>query len=297
MIILAGGTGDLGHRIAREVLKMRAPLRVLARDGTSRDKILALESLGCQVIVVDFSNQEGLSKACLGGSVVVSALSGLRDSMVVAQTQLLHAAISANVPRFIPSDFALDFTRIPDGWNRNLSFRREFMKIADSSNIRVTSILNGGFMDMLTGVAPFILFNAHRILCWGNPNQLTDWTTIEDTAKYTALAALDDQTPRFLRIAGDQVSANTLAFIMTELTGKKHKILRPGNLHMFRVLIHLARLFTKKTNDLYPAWQGMQYMHNMYSGKAKFESTDNERYPMNWTKAKDLLDQFLKSKV
>ena len=66
---------------------------------------------------------------------------------------------------------------------------------------------------------------------------------------------------------------------------------------MFRILIHLARLFTKKSDDLYPAWQGMQYMHNMYSGKAKFATTDNERYQMSWTKAKDLLDEYLKSKV
>lgn len=166
MIILAGATGNLGHRIAREVLKLRAPLRVLAREGTSKDKILRLESLGCQVIIVDFSHHEELSKACLGGDVVVSALSGLRDSMVVAQTQLLNAAISAKVPRFIPSDFALDFTKIPEGWNRNLSFRQEFMKIADSSNIRVTSILNGGFMDMLTGVAPLYSLR-HTVFCAG----------------------------------------------------------------------------------------------------------------------------------
>ena len=297
LIILVGASGNLGHRIAREVLKLGAPLRVIARQGTSREKIQGLESLGCQVLVIDFSNHESLTKACLGGNVVVSALSGLRDSIVVAQTQLLNAAIYANVPRFIPSDFALDFTRIPEGWNRNLSFRREFMKIADSSNIRVTSILNGGFMDMLTGVAPFILFKAHRILCWGSPNQLTDWTTVEDTAKYTALAALDSETPRFLKIAGDQLSANTLASLMSELTGKKHKILRPGNLQMFRILIQFTRLLTKKSDDLYPAWQGMQYMHNMYSGQAKFETTDNDRYPMNWTKAKDLLNEFLQSNV
>jgi len=297
LIILAGATGNLGNRIATEVLKLGAPIRVLARIGTSREKIMSLESIGCQVKLVDFSNQESLTEACLGGDVVVSALSGLRDSIVVAQTQLLNAALSANVPRFIPSDFALDFTKIPQDWNRNLSFRREFMQVADRANIRVTSILNGGFMDMLTGVAPFILFKADRILCWGNPNQLTDWTTIEDTAKYTALAALDPQTPRFLKIAGDQISANSLVAIMSELTGKKHKLLRPGNLQMFRFLINLVRFFTQKSNELYPAWQGMQYMHNMYSGKAKFETIDNDRYQMSWTTAKDLLGQFLKPKT
>ena len=37
-----------------------------------------------------------------------------------------RAAVDAGVPRFIPSDFAIDFTKIPEGGNRNLDLRREF---------------------------------------------------------------------------------------------------------------------------------------------------------------------------
>lgn len=49
---------------------------------------------------------------------------------------------------------------------------------------------------MLTGVAPFVVFRFRRILCRGIPEQLMDWTTIDDTARYTAKAAQDDGTPR-----------------------------------------------------------------------------------------------------
>jgi len=41
---------------------------------------------------------------------VVSALAGLRDVIVETQAALLDAAIKARVPRFIPSDFSIDFT-------------------------------------------------------------------------------------------------------------------------------------------------------------------------------------------
>jgi hypothetical protein len=41
---------------------------------------------------------------------------------------------------------------------------------------------------------------------------------------------------------------------------------------------------------LYPPWQGMQYMHNMFSGMAKLERLDNDRYPgIRWTKVRDVL--------
>jgi hypothetical protein len=45
----------------------------------------------------------------------VSALSGLREVIVDAQKVLLDAAVAASVPRFIPSDYSLDFTEFKDG--------------------------------------------------------------------------------------------------------------------------------------------------------------------------------------
>ena len=293
LVVIAGATGDLGGRIVRELSKMKAPVKALIRPGTSSSKVKVLKDFGCDVIEVDLTNHKKLVDAMKGASVVLSTLAGLRDVIVDGQTRLLNAAMEAHVPRFIPSDFAIDFTKIPDGANRNLNLRLEFMKIADKADIRVTSILNGGFMDMLTGVAPFVLFNLDRILCWGPPDQLMDWTTIDDTASYTAFAALDDATPRFLKIAGDEISANSLARNMTAITGRKHKVLRPGGLKMFRWLIQITKLLAPGSNELYPPWQGMQYMENLYSGISKFESLDNERYPVTWTKAKDLVSNHL----
>jgi hypothetical protein len=296
LIVIAGATGDLGGRIVAELMKMKAPVRALVRQEVPADKKAKLVALGCEVHAVNFNDSKAMSAACAGGSVVISALAGLREIIVETQTQLLRAAVSAKVPRFIPSDFALDFTKLPPEWNRNLSYRNEFRVVADLANIKVTSILNGGFMNMLEGTAPFILYKINRVLCWGNPDQLTDWTTIEDTAKFTAFAALDSQTPRFLRIAGDQISANMLVRIMSDLSGKQFKLFRPGNLQLFQLVIKLTKMITKKSDELYPAWQGMQYMHNMYSGVAKFDAVDNNRYPMRFTTTRALLGDFLQQK-
>ena len=67
-----------------------------------------------------------MTPACSRASCVVSALQGLRDVIVETQTVLLDAAIKAEVPRFIPSDYSIDFTKFPPGENRNLDLRRDF---------------------------------------------------------------------------------------------------------------------------------------------------------------------------
>ena len=71
---------------------------------------------------------------------MVYALQGLREVIVDGQTQLLHAAVAAGVPRFIPSDFAVEYMGLTPGDNRNFDLRREFYHVLDQATIRATSV-------------------------------------------------------------------------------------------------------------------------------------------------------------
>jgi len=295
-IVLAGATGNLGGRIAVAILRQDANLRVLVRRNSDPDRVEALRKRGAKIVKVDFNSDSELTGACKGGMCVVSALCGLRDVIVDAQTLLLDAAVKAGVPRFIPSDYSIDFTKLAPGTNRNLDLRREFHEHLDKAPIAATSILNGMFTDLLTGEAPFILFKFKRVVCWENPDQPMDLTTMDDTAEFIAAAALDASTPRFLRIAGDQISARGLAEVVSGVTGEKFRLFRPGGLKRLAALIKIARAIHPKSNAIYPPWQGMQYMHNMFSGQAKLEPLDNDRYPgMQWKTARDVLSAYLVS--
>ena len=143
---------------------------------------------------------------------------------------------------------------------------------------------------MLTGQMPLILFKLKRVLYWGDADQRMDFTTIEDTAAFTASTALDSSTPRFLRIAGDQLSARELAAVVSTVTGEQFSLFRAGGLGMLEILIRVARTVAPGERELYPAWQGMQYMRNMFEGRAKLETLDNRRYPgIRWMTAQDVL--------
>ncbi len=288
--VLAGATGNLGGRIARALLERGAKVRAIVRRDSPPDKVAELRQRGAVIVEVDFNSFDALAKACSGASCVISALAGLRDVIVQTQALLLDAAVKAAVPRFIPSDFSIDFTKLPPGSNRNLDLRRDFHERLDKAPVSATSILNGMFTHLLTGQAPIILFKLKRVVYWEDPDQPLDFTTVDNTAGFTANAALHASAPRFLRIAGDQVSARALADVASQVTGEKFRLFRAGSLKRLETLIKVTRAIFPQRSALYPPWQGMQYLHNMFSGRAKLEPLDNDRYPgMRWTTVREVL--------
>jgi len=296
IILVAGATGNLGERITRALIAQGAEVRAIVRKGTDLQKKTHLEQLGAKVTEVDMSNVDEVATACVGASCVVSVLAGLKEVIIDTQKVLLDAAVKAGVPRFIPSDYSLDFTKFPDGTNRNLDWRREFHTYLDRGPIKATSIYCGGFMDMLTGQMPMIMFKQSLVMYWGNPDHPLGFTTVADTANYTAHAALDPSTPRSLWIAGDQPSPRDIQKVMTELTAKKFRLFRSGGQGFLNMLIKLICKIAPGKTELYPAWQGMQYMSNMIDNRSKLDRIDNDRYPgIKWTKAKELLAAHLVS--
>ncbi|MDQ2772986.1 MAG: NmrA family NAD(P)-binding protein [Bacteroidota bacterium] len=291
-IVLAGATGALGLLIAHHLRRRGAAVRALVRPQSSQGaEAESLRQQGVEVLAVDYGSVADLTQACAGAACVVSALSGLRDTIVDAQTRLLEAAVAAGVPRFIPSDFSADFTHLPEGSNRNFDFRREFQRRVDKAPIQATSILNGMFMDLLRGQAPVVLSGPRRVLYWGDADQPLDFTTMVDTANYTAAAALDPTTPRYLRVAGEVASIRQLREEASAAKGQPFKLLRAGSLGFLATMIKITRTLMPAPNDVFPPWQGMQYLHNMLSGQAKLASPlDNARYPdVQWTSLRELL--------
>lgn len=289
-ILVAGGTGNLGGRIVRDLIKRGAAVRAIVRHETEPEKVEKLKKLGAEVISVDMSNYDELQRACQGVSCVVSALSGLRDVIVDAQTQLLDAAIAANVPRFIPSDFAADFTRLAEGDNRNFDLRKEFHKYLDKSAIASTSIMNGAFADILGYGTPIYDFRNYTVGYWGDKaDWKMDFTTMDNTADYTAAAALDSATPRVLRIAGFQVSPNDLIKIGGAVKGKEFKLVPMGGLEEFAAANKKDRAaYPEGEKEVFPDWQGKQYLHSMFS--VHHETLDNDRYAdVEWTGATETI--------
>jgi len=271
IIVIAGATGNLGSKIVDKLLEKGIEVRAIVRLQTKQKKIKELENKGAKVFQVDTNNKSEIAKYCTGAICMVSTLAGLKETIIDAQRIFVEAAIEAKVPKFIPSDFSIDFTNLIPGQNRNLDLRRTFHEFLSTVPIKVTTIFNGAFMDLLTTDMPLIMFKQKRILCWGSSDQIMEFTSTENIAAFTAEAAIDENTPRFLRIFGDRLSCNDFVKLLTTLTNEKYSLFRPGGIHLFNVIIKLTRFFSPSKKELYPAWQGMQYMRDMMEGRIIFQ--------------------------
>lgn len=290
VIALAGASGDLGFRIAKALVDRGSEVRALVRQNVPPEERARMEAIGARVVAADPADVNDLARALGGAACVVSALNGLREVMLGRQGVLLDAAVKAGVPRFIPSDYAADFTKTKPGQNRNFDLRRAFMTVADRAPIEVTSILNGAFLDMLGAEMPIIQPAIHRVLYWHDADQPLDFTTKDDVAAYVAMVALDADTPRILRIAGDSLPVRRIAATMSEVTGERYRPLWAGSLGMLGAMIGAAKLVAPQPKAAFPPWQGMQYMRDQFSGLAKLSPLDNARFPeLRWTTAREHL--------
>lgn len=291
-IVVAGAVGQLGSKIAMELRLRNKAVKALVRPGTAAIRTEMLRGASVTIIEIDLSDVPALTRELTGASCVVSALSGLQPVILDAQTALLDASIAAKVPRFIPSDYSLDFTKTAPGSNRNLDLRREFHARLDESGIAWTSVLNGGFTEMLLGAMPLVNHHLRRVIHVGSAEQKIDFTTIPDVAAFTAAVAADpNPTPRIRWCAGDEVSAKDIAAVVTRVKGVKYTTMWIGSVRFLECMIWLMRKFGGE-DQLFPPWQGMQYMANTFSGDGKFKSLDNDMYPeLKWTKVEDVFRQ------
>jgi uncharacterized protein YbjT (DUF2867 family) len=269
-ILVVGATGKMGSKVV-QALVGAAEVRVTTRKPES---VAALQALGAEVVTADLADEASLARACAGVQVVVSTVQGLRDVIVDGQGRLLRAAERAGVSRMLPSDYALDFFKTTEGGNRNLDLRREFDRTLDGSRVRGTSLLCGAFMDLLAiGAIGPDRDGVFKV--WGDPDQPYDFTLTDDVARYIAAVALDADSARVVRVAGDTKSPRELAAIFQEVRGAPVTIQSAGSLADLEQLI--ARMRADDAS-VFPPWQQLQYVRDMASGKGRLTPLDNVRY-------------------
>ena len=295
LILVAGATGNLGHKICLELINKNILVRAIVREESEQDKIDSLEKIGVDVFKLNFSNEQELIGACAGVSCVVSVLAGLQEVIVETQTKLLNAAVAAGVPRFIPSDFSTDFTLMSKGENRNFDLRRTFRSYIDEKNIQPTSIFNGAFADILKYNTPILNLKNRSIAYWGDKSDWKlDFTTMDNTAAFTAVVALQNESPRDLHIASFQISPKTLKESVRAISGQDFTFQKLSDLNEFSANIKKQRSENPSgEQELYAKWQQAQYMYSMFT--TQHPKLDNKNYvEIEWTSGDEYLKSFLK---
>ena len=295
IILVPGATGNLGNRICRELVKRGATVRAITRPATDPEKREVLEKMGVQVVETNLDSIDAIAKTSEGAACVVSAVAGLSDVIIDLQKRLLDGAIQAGVMRFIPSDFCTGYNDLVPGENRNFDLRRTFKQYLDGTSIKASSIFNGAFADILKYNTPVLNVKDKSIGYWGDKaNWKLDFTTMDNTAAFTAEVALDENAPRDLQIASFQVSPVLLQAAVKEATGHEFRLQQLSGLEDFAQFIKKQRAENPAgENELYAKWQQAQYMYSMFT--THHARLDNERYPgITWATITDYVRSFVK---
>ena len=277
-VLVAGGTGMLGNRIATHLLEQPdTAVRLLLREAvpSDPDKARAIDALlgkGATVALGDVVDTGSLIAATAGVDVVVSALQGGPGIITDGQVALARAAVGNGVRRFLPSDFAIDLFAAPEGAPQ-FDMRRRADEQINALPLEVVHVLNGAFMDMMLDPATpgLIDLTAGTVMLWGTGDEQFDLTTVEDTARFAANAATDPADLSGVRyLSGSRSSFNEIIAETEKLTGKTLTRNVLGSAEDLRAL-------TASADDpwsVIPQW----YLLTMLT-VPPFPITENDRYP------------------
>jgi uncharacterized protein YbjT (DUF2867 family) len=224
-VLLVGGTGRFGRRLARALVARRdVSLRLLVRPDRDVSDLAGLRDRWATVVEGDLSDESSLEAALDGVHTVISAVSGGPEVVVDGQLHLLRVARRQGVRRFVPSDYGADHAALPTGTPvpAPLAMRRQVTAEVEASGVPATVVHFGGFMEaVFSRHAGLFDLPAHRAVRWGSGEELLDLTAMDDAARWVADVALDPRAAGTrVQLAGDVMSFNGLLALVEELTGR-----------------------------------------------------------------------------
>lgn len=283
LVVVVGGAGKLGRLVVDALAsEPGVNVRVLVRDPKKPDVAsMAREGVELRTFDAASATDADRAEAVRGAFAVVSTLQGGPDIIVDAQLALLRAAKAAGARRFIPSDYSYNVFSLPEGININSDWRRTLATKARehvTETFEVVHVMQGIFTDRY--VLGFLgLFDADKAIVryWGDGLTPIDWTTWEDTARFTAAAATDDRkVPERLFVSGDRMDVLTFAKTWEAAHGKKLTLERLGSLEELEQ--ETKRRLAAEPHNMY-AWLPLMYARGVFGGQALLGPTSNALYP------------------
>lgn len=259
MLLVVGGTGELGGRVVRLLLGQGNDVRCLVRPESDGER---LADLGAKVVRGDLTDPASLVEACQGvdtviatATVIARRLAGvpaptIREADEVGMASLVHAAEQAGVRRFVYMSFAgADAALGTPLENAKLATERRLQR----SSLRSVVVRPDAFQDV--HLAPTGRFDlaAGKVSVFGKGDAKRRCVSIDDVAALVASVAVELDPPAMIEFGGPEaVSRNEAIAIAEELTQRKLKVQR-----MPRSLARLAiRILNRRNDGLASAFGG-----------------------------------------
>jgi len=251
MILLVGGTGDLGGRVVRILSEQGHPVRCLVRP-TSDDSVV--RGLGVDLAPGDLTEPESLVRACQGVTTVVATATVIARRLAGAarptiheadeegMTSLIAAAEAAGVRRFVYLSFP--------GVEKAIGTPLERAKLATeqrlhSSSLQPVIVRSDAFQEIHFGAAARFDVAAGKIAIIGRGDSKRRWVSTGDIAALVASVAVEPDPPSVITVGGPEaMTKNEAVAFVEKVTGRQMKVQ-----HLPRPVAWMAARLLRKRND------------------------------------------------
>lgn len=218
MLLVVGGTGELGGQVVRGLVDRGVNVRCLARSGTT-------EIPGAAVVVGDLTDPASLRKACAGVETVVATataigrlLAGVRGPSIretdeLGMLALVDAAEEAGVRRFVYVSYA--------GVDAGLGVPIERAKLAVEARLRRSAVQRvvvrpDAFQEIHLGpLGRFDLVNG-KVAVIGNGNAKHRWVSTADVAALVVAVTVEADPPELIEFGGPEALSRNEAIAFAE---------------------------------------------------------------------------------
>jgi uncharacterized protein YbjT (DUF2867 family) len=236
MILVVGGTGDLGGRIVRRLVDTGQQVRCLVRPSADAAVTSSLRGLGVELAIGDLRDPASLERACGGIDTVVSCATAIgrklagekatslgdvdRDGMAA----LVAVAEGAGVSRFVYVSYA--------GVERGLGMPLEHAKLATerrltASPMRAVLVRPDSFQEIHLGPLGRFDVAAGKVAVFGTGDVPVRWVATEDVASLVAAVAVEVDPPEVVELGGPEpLSRNDAIALAEQATGRSFKVQR-----------------------------------------------------------------------
>lgn len=250
MILVVGGTGDLGNRVVRRLRDGEHEVRCLVRPDTDA---VALRDLEAEVVRGDLADPTSLPEACEGARTVVASATaiarvladakhpGIHEVDEVGMASLVEAAEGAGVQRFVYVSYA--------GADSALGTPLERAKVATEkrlarSSMRRVVVRPDAFQEIHLAPTGRFDIRAGTVSVFGKGDTKRRWVATEDVAAFVAAVGMEVDPPDIVTFGGPEaISRNEAIAIAQQATGRRIKVQR-----MPRVVARLGMRLLDRPN-------------------------------------------------
>ena len=211
-LLLCGGTGELGRRVAARLADRGIPFRALVRPASDD---AGLEALGAEVVPGDLTDQPSLERAVAGMSTVVTTVTAMSRMLAGAtdlsfgtvdregNAALVRAAEAAGVERFVFVSMA-GLTDVMAARSPLSAAKRETERLLQSSPMRTVIVRPAPFDEIwltrITGIDP----DKHRATIFGRGRSQASLVATDDVAEAVVRLATMDDPPTAVDVGGPE---------------------------------------------------------------------------------------------